>query len=74
MATLQATPAPSEERQLQLLERAEKGIDDWGRKLANMQPTETWTTSNTGCLAGDAVLSAPVTCGERQNAPTCPIT
>ena len=70
LATLGRAPVPTEERQLEVLERIERQINDWGQRLARMQPTENWNQSPDGCFAG-VVLSTPVVCGDRQNRPDC---
>ena len=62
-----------------MLERFEKGIDDWGRKLAKLGSMATtskisaWTTSDKKCgiTAGGYIPST--TCGERDHEPVCPI-
>jgi len=65
----------TEERRLQILEQAERGINELGPKLAGYIQKDnavvTWNTDPLGCLC-NATLSTFVPCGDRDPAPDCP--
>ena len=60
-----------------MLERFEKGINDWGSKLASLKGSKetnsTWESSSTKC--GITAYTKTTTCGERDpdHRPDCPI-
>ena len=56
-----------------MLERFERGINDWGTRLAAVDTSETWTGTAQCGLTGVTGFTLNIPCGQKTNEPACPI-
>jgi len=76
LASFDLLPAndANQERRLQILEQAERGINELGPKLAGYSQNDneivTWNADPLGCLCNET-LSTFVPCGDRDPPPDC---
>jgi hypothetical protein len=57
-----------------VLKKYERGLNEWGRKLAELDSSETWTTATGGCGIVGVGFRLDTPCGIRtNNEPNCPI-